>query len=86
MQEIAPGGFQIMWKRYSVLLISTIWNASMTSPGLTSLYLSIDIFLGVVFFNEASVVKAVSVDETETIYGYYQINIVMKHSTKKIIA
>jgi len=48
--------------------------------------LSIDIFLGVVFFNEASVVKAVSVDETETIYGYYQKNIVMKHSTKKIIA
>ena len=43
MQEIAPGGFQIMWKRYSVLLISTIWNASMTSPGLTSLYLSIPI-------------------------------------------
>lgn len=30
MQEIASGGFQIMWKRYSVLLISTIWNASMT--------------------------------------------------------
>ena len=45
MQEIAPGGFQIMWKRYSVLLISTIWNASMTSPGLTSLYLSIFIFV-----------------------------------------
>ena len=24
------------------------------------------------FFNESSVVKAVSVDETETVYGYYQ--------------
>lgn len=52
-----------------MLLVSVEMNSSIYQVGQ---YLSTDDFLGVVFFNEASVVKAVSVDETETIYGYYQ--------------
>lgn len=52
-----------------MLLVSVGMNSSIYQVGQ---YLSTDDFLGVVFFNEASVVKAVSVDETETIYGYYQ--------------
>ena len=52
-----------------MLLVSAGMNSSIYQVGQ---YVSIDNVLGVVFFNESSVVKAVSVDETETVYGYYQ--------------
>ena len=52
-----------------MLQVSAGMNSSIYQVGQ---YVSIDNVLGVVFFNEASVVKAVSLDETETVYGYYQ--------------